>query len=523
MLSGRRNTRNLLATCLLIVASSPSAAVAVDNGGLQEKEAVPKEMLPSAKPPAIKAPDTVPAKQASPLSARITFDIEDIVEREKLPINISPVMIDASNQNKLTLDQVLSIVEKRNLPYLQTKWIGRQYLSTFLGSVGSMNPFFVGQNLQNLSISVRPNPSANTVQGRLFAQNQPISRLRYGNYGVTLANGGQSFVPLMTNMFQWRAAAASVKTSLQDAMFHATTNYFDLCKQISLLHVASIVVENAKGITELNEGLVESGMGTKLQLLQAKTQLAAYRQQLATQQVQSRVAAINLGVTLNMPLSEYLIPAARPLDKTTLVDPKLPVDSLVALAIKSRPEIVQKKNVVRQNLAQSVQALSPLLPTATYSVYQGKFFPDDGSGATAGVQRSLQFAWQLNSLAAPVGPNFVAGLSAARAADFDLKNTELQVRSQVRIAYDNSLAAEANIEIARQAALDAQEQLKLAEQRLQAGIGINIDVIQAQNALAQALQNYVEAVYQYNTQQARLRRAIGGFTPRSVRTKLRYD
>lgn len=509
----------LMTVVALILSGAAMPVASAQDASLREQLAVPKEMLPTKSPPPLKAPDTAGIKTIQPLTARLTFDIDDIVQRERLPSVISPIMIDADRQNRLSLEDVLSLAERRNLPYLRTRWVGRQYLGAFLGSVGGMNGFFVGQNVQNVGLVTRPDYS----RGQVFNQNLPIERLRYGDYGVVLANGGQSLIPLIVNLFQWRAAAASVKTSQQEALFEATTNYFDLCKQISLLHVANIVVENAKGIVELNQGLVESGMGTRLQYLQARTQLAAFRQQLVSQQVRARTAAISLGVTLNLPLSEYLLPEARPLDKISLVDPSVGIDSLVAVALKSRPEITQRRNQVRQQLAQSMQALTPLIPTATYTVDRGSFFPNNGSGSTSGIQRSLQFGWQLNSLAVPVGPNLASGLASARAAEYELRNTELQVRSQVRTAYDTSLAAEANIEIARQAALDAQDQLRLAEQRLQAGIGINIDVIQAQSALTEALQNYVNAVYEYNIQQARLRRAIGGFTYKSVRAKLRYN
>lgn len=487
--------------------------------GTTDKPAVSAESLPPKKLPEIDAPDTKAVNTEEPLTARITFSIDDIVEREKLPVSLSPIMIDATRQNKLTLEQVLSIAVRRNLPYLQTKWLGHQYFGTFLGSVASLNPFYVSQTVQNVGLATRPDPQ----KGQVFIQSQPIDRLRYGTSGVTISSGGQTLIPLVANLFQWRARAAAVKTSMQDALFDATNNYFNLCKQISLLHVANIAVQNAKGIMELNDGLLESGMGTRLQLLQAKTQLASYRQELVSQQASARVAAINLGVTLDLPLSDYILPEARPLDKTTLVDPLLPPETLVAIALKSRPEIVQKRNVVRQQFAQSAQALTPLLPTASYSVQRGTFFPSTGGSESAGIERSLQLAWQINSLAVPVVPNFAAGLSAARAAQYDLRNTELQVRSQVRTAYDNSLAAETNIAIAREAARDAQEQLKLAEERLQAGIGINIDVIQAQSALTTALQSYVSAIYQYNTEQAKLRRALGGFTYKSVTARLRYN
>lgn len=470
----------------------------------------------------------------APLAARITLTLQDIPDQEPLKQFGSPLILDALRQKELALDQVLKIAVRRNLPYLQQRWLGRSANLQVLGGLAALNGFNLSENAQNVRV-LTPPPSLPEQTAQLVASyrnNTPppaqqstiqIERLRYRTYGVTIANGGQTLTALLVNYFQSRVQSATVRTSLQTALFNAANNYFALCKEIALLHVADISVENSRKILSLNEALWQTGMGTKLQLLQAKTQLAQDRQSLVSQQVQTRASAINLGVTLNLPLSDYIMPMAAPLDKTTLVDPKLSVDQLVALAMKQRPEIPERKNTVRQQLAQSLQTLTPLVPTASYQVQEGKFFPSDGAGTTDGTQRTLQFAWQLNALGVPVGANFAAGLSSSRAAQMALYNQELQIRAQVRQAYLNSAAAERNIEIARQAEAQSEEQLSLAEERLRAGIGINIDVIQAQSNLTRALQNYVNAVYNYNTQQAQLRQAIGGFTVRSINTRLRYD
>lgn len=470
----------------------------------------------------------------APLAARITLNLQDIPDQEPLKQFKSPLILDALRQRDLDLDQVLKIAVRRNLPYLQQRWLGRSANLQVLGGLAALNGFNLSENAQDVRV-LTPPPTLATQTAQLVASYRngtappaqqsliQIERLRYRTYGFTIANGGQTLTALLVNYFQSRVQAATVRTSLQTALFNAANSYFSLCKEIALLHVADISVENSRKILSLNEALWQTGMGTKLQLLQAKTQLAQDRQSLVSQQVQTRASAINLGVTLNLPLSDYIMPMAVPLDKTTLVDPKLSVEQLVALAMKQRPEIPEKRNAVRQQLAQSLQTLTPLVPTSSYQVQEGKFFPSDGAGTTDGTQRTLQFAWQLNALGAPVGANFAAGLSSPRAAQMALYNQELQIRSQVRQAYIGSAAAERNIEIARQAEAESEEQLKLAEERLSAGIGINIDVIQAQSNLTRALQNYVNAVYNYNIQQAQLRQAIGGFTVRSINTRLRYD
>ena len=505
------SSKILLSTSLIaILVSSNCNAFSAETINAANDPAAPP--LPPQTP--VKA---LPVVGASPLTARVNLDITTIKHKEKLPRNLPPIMIDASRTDPLNLETVLKLAADRNLAYLQSRWLGRSALYGFVGSAMAMNAFNYGETGANIGLFTDP------PQGQLFGSNLPIERQRYYQYGATLSTGGTTFLNMMTSLFRSRVLAASVRTSLQDTLSDATTNYFTLCRDISLLHVADIVVENARGIYVLNEGLVESGMGTRLQLLQAKTQLALDRQELVSQQIQARVSAINMAVSLNLPLSYYILPAARPLEKTTLVDPRLPLETLVGLALRQRPEITKQRNQVRQDIAQAGQALTPLIPTASYVVQAGEFFPANQSGNTSGIQRQMQINWQLNNLGAPVIPNFASGLATARADQYALRNIELQVRSQVRETYDKCMGYQTNIEIAKEAAAEAQEQLQLAEERLKAGIGINIDVIQAQSALTVALRNYVNSIYSYNLEQARLRRAIGGFTLKAVRDKLRYE
>ncbi len=411
----------------------------------------------------------------------------------------------------------MSVAVDRNLNYLQNRWLGRSAFLSFVGSAAAMQPYGYGYSLQNVYLTQYGTAAAP------WTVRQPTDYLRYNVYGPTISTGGTTLLNMVTNYFKYRVASYTVKTSLQDTMFEACNNYFTLCRDLSLLHVNDIVVENSKEIVNLNQGLFDCGMGTKLQLLQSLTQLASDREQLVSQQAQTRVSAIKLAVTLNMPLSDYIVPVSKPLQEATLVDPQVPVERLVFAALQQRPEIARARNQVRTDLAQAGQALTPIIPTASYSSNNGAFFPSNGQGNTRGIQSTLQLTWQLNNLAIPILPNFASGLAQARSDQYALRNVELQVRSDVRQSYDNCLAYKTNIGIAKIAAAQAQEQLQLAEERLKSGIGINIDVIQAQSALTVALRNYVNAIYSYNIEQTKLRRAIGGFTISAVRHKLRYD
>lgn len=54
-----------------------------------------------------------------------------------------------------------------------------------------------------------------------------------------------------------------------------------------------------------------------------------------------------------------------------------------------------------------------------------------------------------------------------------------------------------------------EENLKIAEIGYSAGINTNLGVIDAQTALTQVKSNYIQTLYDYNTNKAQLEKAMG--------------
>jgi len=55
----------------------------------------------------------------------------------------------------------------------------------------------------------------------------------------------------------------------------------------------------------------------------------------------------------------------------------------------------------------------------------------------------------------------------------------------------------------------SQEEVSQARDRFQAGVANNIEVVTAQDALARAFDNQIEALYRYNQSRADLSHAVG--------------
>ena len=99
--------------------------------------------------------------------------------------------------------------------------------------------------------------------------------------------------------------------------------------------------------------------------------------------------------------------------------------------------------------------------------------------------------------------------ASMRKAEQQLYETRETIQLDVRKAYLNLLAAEQNIHTTKVAVDQAQEDYKIAQVRYSAGVGTNLDVMDAESKLIQTQTTYITALYNYNTNKAALDQAMG--------------
>lgn len=83
------------------------------------------------------------------------------------------------------------------------------------------------------------------------------------------------------------------------------------------------------------------------------------------------------------------------------------------------------------------------------------------------------------------------------------------IQLEVRQAYLNRNEAEQRIHASELVLDKASEDFRLVQARYNAGLGTNLDVIDAQLALTMAKTNHINAWYDYDISLAKLQKAIG--------------
>ena len=91
----------------------------------------------------------------------------------------------------------------------------------------------------------------------------------------------------------------------------------------------------------------------------------------------------------------------------------------------------------------------------------------------------------------------------------DLDDRARQIELEVRTAYSDFIKAREVLDSQQKVQEEAEEALREASARADAGTGTQLDVLDAQTSLTQARTTEVQALHDYDAARARLERAIG--------------
>lgn len=155
--------------------------------------------------------------------------------------------------------------------------------------------------------------------------------------------------------------------------------------------------------------------------------------------------------------------------------------------------------------------------SVTGGVSSGSSLPlatSGSSSSTTPAGRSLfliglDVQWNLSGFGVTNVGNVQSARATARKIQLEFNDELNKIYAQVRDTYLSSMSAESLIVETTDAVNSSAEQLRVAKDRLENGVGTNLDVINAQRDYTSALIDKANAIIQFNTAQAQLLHDIG--------------
>ena len=249
------------------------------------------------------------------------------------------------------------------------------------------------------------------------------------------------------------------------------------------------------------------GLATIADVLQARTARSQAELQLLTSEGALQIArgalAVGMGLPANTPVD---IPEVAISDSVFFITQS--VDTLIELAVRNRPELATVRAQASAASSQIRVARSAYLPAVAFGATGTRNGSDVSSfsGNTYSLNLGLQvpvFSGFSNHYdVASASEQYQAALARADV-------TKQQIIQQVFTAYYSLRTSTDRVRTARDLLASATQSETVARERYREGVGSIVDLLVAQNALANARAQSVDARWQWRTALAQLAHDVG--------------
>ena len=301
---------------------------------------------------------------------------------------------------------------------------------------------------------------------------------------------------------QERAAQAGLSIAQAELVLEVKLDFYSYVQDEQLVTVAEGNVKDQQAHLALAKAQVGAGLGIPSDVVRAEAAVADAVFSLIQARTNAQLARVALAQQIGIDPRTPLVPAPETEATATDVD----LNKLVTQALGGRPELVQAQeslqaaqfglSAARKNNWPSVSGSAGWVDTDTD-------FPPGNNGAFVGV----------TALWTPFDSGLTKGLTTqahagVQTAQAGYDTATLAIITDVTQSYLNLKTAEQHVPTAQAEVFNAQEALRLAQGRYRAGIGVFLDVLDAEAALVTANTNLVNARTAVDQARASLAHAV---------------
>lgn len=301
-----------------------------------------------------------------------------------------------------------------------------------------------------------------------------------------------------------QAAHLSYQDVLDVVTLTVGNAYLQIIEADSRIKAQEAQVQNARALYDRAVDQVQAGTAPRIEATRTEVQLHTEEYNLSIARKYFGVAKLALGRAIGLPLGQqFEVTDALPFSDIT----PLSVDDALQIAYKSRSDL--------RSALDSQKAAAQTLSAA-----KGERYPtlaangDYGDvGSTFGHSHG-DFAFQAG-IKVPLftGGRIKGDITQAQAELLQRKAEAENIRGQidydVRTAFLNLNAAKEQVAVAQQNVELANESLARSKDRFTSGVTDSVEVVQAEQALASANDQYITSLYNHNFSKLSLARALG--------------
>jgi outer membrane protein len=301
-------------------------------------------------------------------------------------------------------------------------------------------------------------------------------------------------------------AELDVASTRESVLATVASAYFQHLRNLARMDVVDSNVARAEGLLHLARRQADAGVATQIDVTRAEAVLADAQQDRLQQETVVEQSALQFKRLLGLPVHQpvQLVPFNLP-----RVSPSEFSGALEETAFETRADYLRARRQLDQTELEVRAAKFNRLPALALQGSYGEASETPFNGAESDV-------WSATAaLSVPVFDGLRTGaltrlaLSRRRAQELRVRDMEFAIGAEVRLAVQNTRSRFAQVDVAERSLRLAEDELRLAQTRFEQGVADNREIIEAQNRLALASDNRLEAIYQYNLSRLELERAKG--------------
>ena len=344
---------------------------------------------------------------------------------------------------------------------------------------------------------------------------EEVHKQSYAPGGTVLAQteiGDAIFKSLEARQLM-KATRHGLGAQQQETILAAARGYFDLAAAHEAVGIAREALRASADYAAEIDRAVSAGIAFKGDALRVKVQ--QQRDQIALRRAQEnvRLASANLVQILHLDPIVELMPRDASVVPLSIVSAKESLGDLVSQALAARPETQQSAAFLSAaQYAKNGAIYGPLIP----SVGGQAFFGGLGGGKDSETGHFGESEDYVASVAWRVGPGGLFDFGNIHAQDARLRGAALTADKVIDQVANEIITSQARVQsladqiaTAKQSLSDAEEALRLGQERKEFGVGVVLETILAQQELSRVRNDYLNIVADYNKTQYALLRALG--------------
>jgi outer membrane protein len=337
------------------------------------------------------------------------------------------------------------------------------------------------------------------------------------NAGVQIAqtiyDGGKLTAAVRAARLTKEQALAQYQTVIADALLAVRTAYYDVLLAAQQITVHEASVKLLQNELEDQQHRYDAGTVPHFNVLRAEVSLANEKPLLIQAKNNYRIAKNNLSNLLgyNLPRDIWEDIPLQLADALSAEPYTVNLPDAIQQALGRRTELIALRKAEELQQLGIINAKAGYKPNfqvfAGYNWVNSQFSTDVGSSFD-GWNAGAQFQWNL------FDGQLTRGKVVQARALYEKSRTELadqsrQIELQVRTAYSGFIEATEVLDSQKTVQAEAEEALREAKARVEAGTATQLDVLNAETSLTQTRATKAQALHDYAVARAKLERAIG--------------